>query len=85
MTHWQGPYEIVGCTPGVPEEFTIRLLGETREKTVHWRKMRRLAGPDLPVTKDVELPAKHDIQRFMVREFVRWSINTDQEVDVLVE
>jgi len=47
--------------------------------------MRRLAGPDLPVTKEVELSAKHDIQRFLVKRFVEWSINTDQEVDVLVE
>ena len=47
--------------------------------------MRRLAGPDLEVTKAVELSAKHDIQRFLVKRFVEWSINTDQEVDVLVE
>ena len=63
----------------------VRLVGETREHPVHWRKMRRLADPDLPVTKDVEMSAKHDIQRFMVKEFVEWSINTDHEVDVLVE
>ena len=37
------------------------------------------------MTKDVELSAKHDIQRFLVKNFVEWSINTDQEVDVLVE
>ena len=47
--------------------------------------MRRLVGPDLGVTKEVELSAKHDIQRFLVKRFVEWSINTDQEVDVLVE
>ena len=47
--------------------------------------MRRLTGPDLPMTKAVELSAKHDIQRFLVKSFVKWSINTDQEVDVLVE
>ena len=51
----------------------------------HWRKMSRLADPDLEVTKAVELTAKHDIQRFLVKRFVEWSVNTDGEVDVLVE
>ena len=46
--------------------------------------MYRLTGPDLDVMKAVELSAKHDIQRFLVKRFVEWSINTDQEVDVLV-
>ena len=63
----------------------VRLLGDTREHPVHWRKMRRLAGPDLPTDKQVELSAKHDIQRFLVDRFVEWSINTDGEVDVLVQ
>ena len=40
----------------------VRLVGETREHPVHWRKMRLLAGPDLEVTKAMELSAKHDIQ-----------------------
>ena len=63
----------------------VRLIGESREHPVHWRKMRRLAGPDLQVTKAMELSANHDIQRFLVKRFVEWSVNTDQEVDVLVE
>ena len=33
----------------------------------------------------VELSAKHDVQRFLVDHFVEWSINTDDEVDVLVQ
>ena len=68
-----------------PTEFMVRLVGEPREHPVHWRKMRRLTGPDLEVTKAIELAAKHDIQRFLVKCFVEWSINTDGEVDVLVE
>ena len=85
MVGWQGPYEVTRAIAGSPAEFMVRLVGETREHPVHWRKMRRLAGPDLPVTKAVELSAKHDIQRFLVKGFVEWSVNTDQEVDVLVE
>ena len=52
---------------GSPAEFMVRLVGETREYPVYWRKMRRLAGPDLEMTKAVELSAKHDIQRFLVK------------------
>ena len=63
----------------------VRLVGETREYPVHWQKMCRLTGPDLDVIKAIELAAKHDIQRFLVKRFVKWSINTDGEVDVLVE
>ena len=85
MVGWQGPYEVTRAIAGSPAEFMVRLVGETREHPVHWRKMRRLAGPDLEITKEVELSAKHDIQRFLVKRFVEWSINTDQEVDVLVE
>jgi hypothetical protein len=37
------------------------------------------------MTKAVELSAKYDIQWFLIKSFVEWSVNTDQEVDVLVE
>ena len=84
MLGWQGPYEVTCAIAGSPTEFMIRLIGETREHPVHWRKMRRLAGPDLPMTKDVELSAKHPVW-FLVKRFVEWYINTDQELDVLVE
>ena len=47
--------------------------------------MRRLAGADLPMSTTVDLSAKHDVQRFLVDHFVEWSINTDGEVDVLVQ
>ena len=85
MVGWQGPCEVTRAIADSPTEFMVRLVGETREHPVHWRKMRRLAGPDLEVTKAIELAAKHDIQRFLVKRFVEWSINTDGEVDVLVE
>ena len=47
--------------------------------------MIRLTGPDLPMIKAVELSVKHDIQRFLIKSFVKWSINTDQDVNVLIE
>ena len=60
----------------------VRLVGETREHPVHWLKMCRLTDPDLEVIKAVDLIAKHDIQCFLVKRFVEWSINTDDEVNV---
>ena len=38
MMGWQGPYEVVGSVNGSPAEFVVRLLGDTREKPVHWKK-----------------------------------------------
>ena len=63
----------------------VRLIGETKEHPVLWRKMRRLAGTDLPLSSAVELSAKHDTQRCLVDHFVGCPINTDGEVDVLVQ
>ena len=42
MVGWQGPYEVTRAIAGSPTEFMVRLVGETREYPVHWRKMRRL-------------------------------------------
>jgi hypothetical protein len=84
MTGWQGPYEVTECIGGNPTEYMVRLLGDTKQYPVHWRKMKRLAGPDLPINDEVVLGAQHDTQRFMVDHFKEWSINTDGEVDVLV-
>ena len=72
------------CIGGNPTEYMVRLLGDAKEHPVHWQKMRRLAGPDLPISEEVRLGAQHDTQRFMVDHFKEWSINTDGEVDVLV-
>ena len=51
MCRWQGPYEVVRAVNEV--EYILRLLGDVRESNVHWRKMRRLAGPGLAVTKEL--------------------------------
>ena len=83
MCRWQGPYEVVRAVNEV--EHVVRLLGDVRESNVHWRKMRRLAGPGLAVTKELEESAQHDLQKFKVEKFLDWTVNTDGEVDVLVQ
>jgi len=75
---------VVRSINGSPAEFQVRLLGTTVEKPVHWRRMRRIAGPEYPRTQELALHAMHDVQKFIVDEFREWSINTDGEVDVRV-
>ena len=75
----------MSCVGGNPAEFNVRLLGMTTEKPVHWRKMRRLAGPDYPRSGELALHAMHDVHKFIVDEFKEWSVNTDDEVDVRVQ
>ena len=83
MCRWQGPYEVMAPVNEV--EYVVRLLGDTEETNVHWRRMRRLAGPALTVTKEMVEGAQHDKQRFKVESFADWSVNTDGEVDLLVK
>ena len=59
-------------------------MGETKTFPVHWLQMRRLAGPNLPITDELTAGALHDTQRFVVEAFDDWDINTDGEVDFLV-
>jgi hypothetical protein len=35
MVGWQGPYQITRSINGSPEEFMVRLIGETKEHPVH--------------------------------------------------
>ena len=83
MCRWQGPYEVVRAVNEV--SYVVRLLGDARESVVHWRKMRRLAGPGLAVTKELVEGAQHDLQKFKVEKFLDWAVNTDGEVDMLVQ
>ena len=67
-------------------EHVVRLLGDgDRGSRVHWRRMRRLAGPGVRVTKELVEGAQHDKQRFLVERFEDWVVNTDGEVDLLVK
>ena len=83
MCRWQGPYEVVWSVSEV--EYVVRLLGDEREACVHWRRMRRLAGPGIAITKELKDSAQHDKQKFLVESFEDWSVNTDGEVDLLVK
>ena len=83
MCRWQGPYEVVRSVSEV--EYVVRLLGDERESRVHWRRMRRLAGPGIAITKELKESAQHDKQKFLVESFEDWSVNTDGEVDLLVK
>ena len=83
MCRWQGPYEVV--RPVSEVEYIVQLLGEDRMSHVHWKRMRRLAGPGLSVTNELRELALHDKQKFLVESFEDWSVNTDGEVDLLVK
>ena len=67
MVKWQGPYQIVQCLS--PTSFGVQMVGGGPERAVHWRKMRRIAGPDVDVPTSVQTRAMHDAQRFLVEEF----------------
>ena len=86
MCHWQGPYQVVAPVSEV--EYVVRLLGadnDAADANVHWRRMRRLAGPGLAITKELEEAAQHDKQKFLVEHFEDWSVNTDGEVHLCVK
>ena len=64
---WQGPYEVVAGSG--PTSYQVKLLGDTEVSEVHWRKMRRLAGPEFEPDEEVVACALHDRQRFKVQQF----------------
>ena len=66
-------------------DHVVRILGEDKESSVHWRLMCRLAGPGIIITKELTESAQHDKQKFLVESFKDWSVNTDGEVDLLVK
>ena len=42
-------------------------------------------APSTPRSSELALHAIHDVHKFIVEAFKEWFINTDGEVDVLVE
>ena len=66
-------------------DHVVRLLGDDKESNVHWRRMRRLTGPGINITKELTESAHHDKQKFLVESFEDWTVNTDGEVDLLVK
>ena len=57
--------------------FGVRLVGAQAEKLVHWKKMRRIAGPGLFVSQAVQNSALHDLQRFLVESIDDWTYEED--------
>ena len=47
--------------------------------------MRRLTVPNLAILEEVRLSSQHDIQCFIVSEFMEWAVNTDGETDIRVK
>ena len=47
---WQGPYEVVGFVDNSPTKLVVKLVGQDDTDNVHWRRCRRIAGPDITVT-----------------------------------
>ena len=64
-------------------EYDVRLIGDTQTATVHWRKMRRIAGSSFVPTEEDVASALHDRQKFFVDHFVDWLID-DDEVELYV-
>ena len=76
MVRWQGPYVVTRAVEP-PTVFGVRLVGTQAEKLVHWKKMRRIAGPGLFVSQAVQNSALHDLQRFLVESIDDWTYEED--------
>ena len=76
MVRWQGPYVVTRAVEP-PTVFGVRLVGTQAEKLVHWKKMRRIAGPGLFVSQAVQNSALHDLQRFLVESIDDWTYEDD--------
>ena len=72
MVGWQGPYQVVEVIDATTLE--VQNLGGGKIVPVSWRKCKRLGGPELQVSKAVEVSALHDLQKFLVEEFLGWRI-----------
>ena len=56
----------------------------TKPKEVHWSRVRRFSGPDLPKTPDLVRLAQHDLGKFKIREFQAWRVGDQGQVQLLV-
>ena len=84
--NWHGPYEVVDLIPGAPSKLKVRLVGAPLNKifTVSWRKVRRIAGPTLAITQEIQNIALHDQQEFTVDSLVDWGIDDDGNIVIRV-
>ena len=80
MVKYQGPYECMGLADGDPDKVLVRLVGQDDVAKVSWRRVFRIAGPDMPITQAVQDSALHDLQRLKVESFQDWGFADDGSV-----
>jgi len=70
MVLWQGPYQVVDVEGTTT--LLVQNVGGGKTFPVSWRKAKRLAGPELRITDAKKQAALHDLQKFLVEEFLDW-------------
>ena len=67
-------------------EFDVRLLVNPvgAEKSVHWTRMKRFAGPDFGDVAPLVAGAQHDQQKFYVNAIRDWREDGDGNIEFLV-
>ena len=80
MVKYQGPYECMGLDSDDPDKVLVRLVGQDDVAKVSWRRVFRIAGPEMTVTQAAQDSALHDLQRFKVESFVDWGFANDGTV-----
>ena len=50
----------------------VQNVGGGKTFPISWRKAKRLAGPELRITDAKKQAALHDLQKFLVEEFLGW-------------
>ena len=80
MVKYQGPYECMGLDGDDPDKVLVRLVGQDDVAKVSWRRVFRIAGPEMTVTQAVQDSALHDLQTFKVESFVDWGFADDGSV-----
>ena len=80
MVKYQGPYECMGLVNDDPDKVLVRLVGQDDVTKVSWRRVYRIAGPDMTITQAVQGSTLHDIQTFKVESFEDWGFGDDGNV-----
>ena len=80
MVKFQGPYECMGLVNDDPDKVLVRLVGQDEATKVSWRRVYRIAGPDMTITQAVQDSALHDLQTFKVESFEDWGFGDDGKV-----
>ena len=53
----------------------VQNIGGGKVVPISWRKAKRLAGPELQLSDAVTKSALHDLQKFLVEEFLYWRVS----------